>query len=344
MNGEGAFMTMTDLYPSRRTAKASLQLRQDPVVYQKWTGDAPLSRTQKGFYEENGYLVIEDLFSAEEIALLQQTAMQLVKAPAGIDPETIITERGSREVRSIFAIHEQNKLIARLAADQRLAGAARFLLGDEVYVHQSRLNYKPGFEGKEFYWHSDFETWHVEDGMPRMRALSVSVLLAENNANNGPLMLMPGSHRSYVTCVGETPEEHYKASLKKQEYGVPDHDSLNRLAAAHGVEAATGKAGTVILFDCNTMHGSNGNITPFPRANLFVVYNACANALIEPFGPKTPRPWFIASRDFAPLRIAQGALRRATRRHDHSAARQAPRARAGHSHPGGNSSAGAGAN
>src|SRR3546814_1501545 len=73
----------------------------------------------------------------------------------------------------MFQIHAQSNLLRRLAADERLAGVARFLLDDTVYIHQSRLNYKPGFQGKEFYWHSDFETWHVEDGMPRMRALSM---------------------------------------------------------------------------------------------------------------------------------------------------------------------------
>lgn len=62
----------------------------------------------------------------------------------------------------------------------RLLDIAQFLLDDEVYIHQSRLNYKPGFRGKEFYWHSDFETWHVEDGMPRLRALSISITLTEN--------------------------------------------------------------------------------------------------------------------------------------------------------------------
>ncbi len=142
--------------------------------------------------------------------------------PTALDPETIITEPGSQEIRSIFEIHAQSAVISRLAADERLADVARFLLDDEVYIHQSRLNYKPGFQGKEFYWHSDFETWHVEDGMPRMRALSMSVLLAENTPDNGPLMLMPGSHRVFLTCVGETPEDHYRMSLKKQEYGVPD--------------------------------------------------------------------------------------------------------------------------
>src|SRR3546814_1367330 len=99
--------------------------------------------------------------------------------------------------------------------------------------------------------------------MPRMRALSMSVLLAENTSNNGPLMVIPRSHRVFLSCVGETPDNHYKISLKKQEYGVPDEDSLAELAHAHGIVAPIGKPGTVILFDCNLMHGSHGNITPF---------------------------------------------------------------------------------
>src|SRR3546814_9320188 len=126
---------------------------------------------------------------------------------------------------------------------------SRFLLDDTVYIHQSRLNYKPGFQGKEFYWHSDFDTWHVEDGMPRMRALSMSVLLAENTSNNGPLMVIPRSHRVFLSCVGDTPDNHYKISLTKPEYGVPDEDSLAELANAHGIVAPIGKPGTVILFD-----------------------------------------------------------------------------------------------
>jgi ectoine hydroxylase len=177
-----------------------------------------------------------------------------------------------------------------------------------VYVHQSRLNYKPGFQGKEFYWHSDFETWHAEDGMPRMRALSMSVLLAENTPNNGPLMLIPGSHRTFLSCVGATPEDHYKMSLKRQEYGVPDETNLAELAFSKGIVAPVGKPGTVIVFDCNMMHGSNGNITPFPRANAFLVYNAVSNRLEAPFAAAKPRPPFIAAREVAPISPASGAL------------------------------------
>lgn len=292
---------MTDVYPSRRGATPRVLPRLDPVVHSGWHERAPLSREQTHRFESDGYLVLNDLFTANEVEALQHSAATLLAAPADLETETVISEPGADEVRSVFMIHRQNKVMERLAADERLAGIARFLLGDDVYVHQSRLNYKPGFVGREFYWHSDFETWHVEDGMPRMRALSMSILLASNTSTNGPLMIIPGSHRKYCACAGETPDDHYLTSLKKQECGVPDTVTLAELASDGGIAAPTGEAGTVVIFDCNAMHGSNGNITPFPRANAFIVYNAVSNGLVAPFGAKQPRPEFIASRKQAPV-------------------------------------------
>jgi ectoine hydroxylase len=304
MNGR----TRTDLYPSRKAPEPERRERIDPVAYGEWHEGAPLSEAQTHAVDRDGYLVLRDVLSEDEVTLLQQEAGQLLGDPKGLTDETVIYEPNGTEVRSIFAVHDQSPLMHRLASDARLAGVASFLLDDQVTLHQSRLNYKPGFRGKEFYWHSDFETWHVEDGMPRMRALSISVLLAPNNAHNGPLMLMPGSHRTFLACVGETPEDHYKMSLRRQDYGVPDEYTLAELAQEHGIVAPLGEPGTVIIFDCNTMHGSNGNITPWPRSNLFFVYNAVSNRLGPPFGPQRPRPEFVASRDVRPLRPVTGDL------------------------------------
>jgi hypothetical protein len=58
-----------------------------------------------------------------------------------------------------------------------------------------------------------------------------------------PLLLIPGSHRHYVTCGGVTPANHYRRSLRKQELGVPDDDSLARLAEA-GIVSPPSPAGT----------------------------------------------------------------------------------------------------
>lgn len=288
-----------DPYPSRCRPQADILKRLDPVVY--GTGRGFLSDDRLTAFDRDGYLFFERFFEDREIAAFQDESARLFAKAANDTSETVIREPDSKEVRSIFAVHRDNALFARLAADPRLVAMAEQVLGGPVYIHQSRINFKKGYRAKEFYWHSDFETWHVEDGMPRMRAFSVSIALSENTPNNGPLMVIPGSHKHYVTCVGETPDNHYKQSLRRQDYGVPDDESLARLVEQGGIFAAAGPAGSVTMFDCNAMHGSNGNITPLPRSNVFLVYNSVANALVEPFGGQKPRPDFIASRDFAPL-------------------------------------------
>mgnify|MGYP000692494692 CR=1 FL=1 len=299
---------LQDDYPTRLPSEQWLE-RKDPTVWGKWSPEAPLTRAETQSFEKNGYLVLKGVFSAAEVEALQAESSRMRSGEAELAPENIITEPNSSEVRTVFRLDEQNALFDRLARDKRVAGRVSYLLGDDVYLHQSRLNYKPGFTGKEFYWHSDFETWHAEDGMPRMRAISASVLLTDNDALNGPLMLMPGSHQTFVSCAGETPEDNHKSSLKKQEIGVPSQESLSKMAEKFGVDYAAGRAGTVILFDCNTIHGSNGNITPFPRSNAFFVYNAWSNRVVSPFAAKSPRPAFLSSRDpQAPIEIEGGKL------------------------------------
>jgi ectoine hydroxylase len=59
------------------------------------------------------------------------------------------------------------------------------------------------------------------------------------------------------------------------------------------------------------MHGSNGNITPFPRSNAFLVYNAVSNRLERPFGAERPRPGFIAAREVRPITPQRGLLDKA---------------------------------
>ena len=133
--------------------------------------------------------------------------------------------------------------------------------------------------------------------MPHMRALSFSVLLDDNLPFNGSLMVMPGSHQEYVAAVGRTPKDHYKESLRRQAYGVPDQNSLTHLYRRYGLAMTTGAAGSVLMFDCNLMHGSASNITPLSRRNVFLVYNSVQNAPVAPFSGEAPRPSFAAARE-----------------------------------------------
>jgi len=295
---------VTDTYQSRVDNETAILLRQDPIVYSDPRAEVAngLAQHQLRNYQKNGFILLKGLFSEQEAALFLKEARSMTADPKIRAREEAISEPGSDEVRSVFMVHRLNELYRQVVADVRVANVARQILGSEVYIHQSRVNLKSGFLGKEFYWHSDFETWHVEDGMPRMRAVSCVILLTENNEFNGPLMLMPGSHMHYISCAGETPEDHYKQSLRKQEYGIADPAALSFLAERGGIQSMKGPAGSVVFFDCNTMHGSNSNISPYPRANLFFVYNSVENTLESPRGGLKPRPEFIATRqDFSPI-------------------------------------------
>jgi ectoine hydroxylase len=300
-----------DAYPTRTPEPERWMERSDPVLWSSDVGAAPISEAQARSFERDGYLVLRDMFSPEEVRALIDSATALREELAGSQSEGVVCEAGSDAVRTVFQLERQNALMDALSRDRRLAGTAQALLGDDVYIHQSRLNYKPGFTGKEFYWHSDFETWHAEDGMPRMRAVSASLLLTDNRARNGALMLMPGSHKTFIACQGETPEDNHESSLVRQEIGTPSQESLRAMAEMHGIADAEGPAGTLILFDCNTLHGSNGNITPDPRSNAFFVYNAVSNACEEPFAAPAPRPAFLGHRGTPePLQIREGDLTR----------------------------------
>jgi ectoine hydroxylase len=275
--------------------------RHDPVVWAADRADCPLDRHAVESFDADGFLAVDTLLDADVVADLQHELDDLLTSPALHDDERCVLEPDSREIRSIFEVHAINAAFTALVADSRLVGPARQLLGSDVYVHQSRVNFKPGFSGQGFYWHSDFETWHAEDGMPAPRAVSVSIALTENRDCNGSLMIIPGSHRWFVSCAGETPPDHYRSSLRRQEVGTPDKTSLTRLAAERGIHQFTGPAGSAVFFDSNAMHGSNSNITPYPRSNVFIVYNSVENTLVEPFGARARRPTFIASRRFDPI-------------------------------------------
>jgi ectoine hydroxylase len=288
--------SVADRYPTRLTEGEPTPFpRVDPVVWGSAPG--PVTADDVEGYDRDGFLAIEQLVPPAEAAELLTEAHQLAGDPRGHDDERWVREPGSDEVRSVFEVHRISERFAALVADVRLAGIARQLLGSDVAIHQSRINLKPGFGGKEFDWHSDFETWHAEDGLPAMRTASISLALTPNLESNGPLMIIPGSHRTFIPCLGETPDAHYRESLRRQEVGVPDHDVIAALAGQSGIRVLTGAAGSATVFDSNCLHGSNSNISPYPRSNVFVVYNSVENPLAPPFAASQPRPTFIADRD-----------------------------------------------
>ncbi|MFD6189545.1 MULTISPECIES: ectoine hydroxylase [unclassified Streptomyces] len=292
---------VTDLYPTRGATEVATP-RQDPVVWGSPDTPGPVSAGDLQALDRDGFLAVDQLIAPDEVGEYQRELERLTTDPAIRADERSIVEPQSKEIRSVFEVHRISEVFAKLVRDERVVGRARQILGSDVYVHQSRINVKPGFGASGFYWHSDFETWHAEDGLPNMRTISVSIALTENYDTNGGLMIMPGSHKTFLGCAGATPKDNYKKSLQMQDAGTPSDEGLTKMASEYGIKLFTGKAGSATWFDCNCMHGSGDNITPFPRSNVFIVFNSVENTAVEPFAAPIRRPEFIGARDFTPVR------------------------------------------
>lgn len=294
--------TQRDPYPSRLDHAISPIARQEPTVWcDRRSNSGPLGPDDLDRFDERGYLIRHGTIGTETVAPFG-TEIERLAAELAPDDRRVIREPGGA-IRSIFAPHLLSSLIADVVRSDAVLPVARQLLGGEVYIHQARINLMPGFTGSGFYWHSDFETWHAEDGMPRMRAVSCSIALTPNYPYNGSLMVIPGSHHTFYPCVGPTPANHHEKSLVSQQFGVPDQDTLTKAVDAHGIDQFTGAAGSALWFDCNLLHGSGSNITPLPRSNVFLVFNSVENRLGAPYAAEQSRPEHLAARTAtAPIR------------------------------------------
>lgn len=292
----------TDHYPTRHQAEANRapKPRTHPTVWGT-ADDGPFDEAALDEHERHGFTILQDFITPAEVETFTGELNRLASDRSLHGDERVITEKSSGELRSVFQVERLSEKIDALTRDARLLDRARQLLGSEVYLHQTRVNYMPGFKGTGFYWHSDFETWHAEDGLSTPRAVSCSIALTPNYPFNGGLMVMPGSHHTFVPGVGETPENNHASSLKEQTVGVPSEDSIAELARRCGVDQFTGPAGSALWFDSNIMHASANNITPYPRSNIFLVFNSVENTPEAPYAASAPRPAHIAARDFTPL-------------------------------------------
>src|SRR2546421_2862831 len=236
-------------------------------------------------FEEEGWLFLPDCFSDEEVAILRTDAEDIYK----LDRPQIWREK-SGAPRTAFAAHTYNEAFALLGRHPRLIETVEQLFGEKLYMHQFKINAKAAFEGDVWQWHQDYGTWARDDGMPEPRAMNISVFLDEVMPINGPLMLIPKSHKHGTLAAG------HDEQTTSYPLWTLDSKTVTQLAAEGGIVAPTGKPGSVLMFHGNLVHASPPNITPYPRKIVYLTLCAVSNHIT-----KFTRPEWIAHRDFTPI-------------------------------------------
>ena len=245
-----------------------------------------LTPTQLEAFDRDGYLFFPGLFTPAEIKTLTDEVPALY---AQRRPENVRENTGD-VVRINFAAHLYNAPFARLARHPRMVEPVKQMFGEDVYMHQFKINGKQAFDGDVWQWHQDYGTWKNDDQMPEPRAMNVAIFLGEVNEFNGPLMFIPGSHKQGALAAG------HDTSTTSYPLWTIDKDAITQLVAKGGIVAPKGPPGSMILFHGCLVHASTANLSPWNRVAVYLSLCAVSNHI-----RRFKRPEYIAHRDFTPI-------------------------------------------
>ena len=227
-----------------------------------------LNNEQIQFYQNNGFIVIEDFLSPEELEHWRKAVTTAVEERAGIkipgkDIKTGEAD-GINEDADYFAkvfdqllnLWQTNEQVKKLMLDQRIGKMAAQLAGvDGIRIwHDQALIKRPWANPTA--WHLDTPFWSYSD----RNAISIWVALDNATLENGCLFFIPGSHK--LTGFD-------KITIGKNMDGI--FEIYPGLINTKPV-AAPMKAGSCSFHNGLTIHGANANMTNGFRRAMTCAY------------------------------------------------------------------------
>jgi phytanoyl-CoA hydroxylase len=216
------------------------------------------------YYREHGYLVVPDVLEAATVDELRREMAAILDGAREVADHTEVydLEPGHRpeapRVRRIKTPHRFFPCFGRLVRHPRLVSLLQTLLGPGVRLHGSKINLKSPRYGSPVEWHQDWAFYpHTNDDL-----LAVGVMLDDCTLDNGPLLVVPGSHRGPVW-------DHHASGYF---CGAVDPAAIG--AEIERAVPLTGRAGSMSVHHVRLLHGSARNLSDLPRALLLYEYAA----------------------------------------------------------------------
>ena len=216
-------------------------------------------------YRERGYLVVEGVLDSAALAELRRVTDEIVASARGLtghseflDLEASHTPERPR-VRRIKTPWAAHPFYRGLASDRRITNILAPLIGEDIRMRPGgKVNIKAAGYGAPVEWHQDWAFYpHTNDDV-----LAVGVLIDDMTPENGPLMLLPGSHTGPVY-------DHHAAGAF---CGAIDPESVDVDFSA--AVPATAPAGSITIHHARLIHGSAINRSAAPRRLLLFEYAA----------------------------------------------------------------------
>lgn len=244
------------------------------------------SSEQIAFYRANGFVVIEDFLTPQELENWRGAVMRAVDQRAGkkmpgkdivIGEDDGINEDGDyfgKVFDQLLNLWQTNKEVKGLMLDERIGKMAATLSGvDGIRIWHDQALFKRPWANPTA-WHLDTPFWSFFD----RNAISIWVALDDATLQNGCLYFIPGSHKG---------TNFDKITIGRNMDGI--FEIYPQFAKTAPVPAPM-KAGSCSFHNGLTIHGAGANMTNawrramtcayMPDGNLF---NGEPNILPEPY-------------------------------------------------------------
>lgn len=216
-----------------------------------------LSQDQLNQMDRDGFVVLENLFTKDEMAKLADDIEQYVERHER-ELAAVGGEAGINRAKQIsFTSHlaEQDESIRTFCLRKEIAELSSQLLGPDVDLYWNQSVFKHPETEQIFPWHQDDAYTPVKPAP----YLTLWLAISDATEENGCISVLPGSHKQGLVKHEQTP------------YGwachTPDDPDQGILVPV--------PAGSLIAFWSMTMHKSGPNLSKEIR-KAYVIQYACA--------------------------------------------------------------------
>jgi ectoine hydroxylase-related dioxygenase (phytanoyl-CoA dioxygenase family) len=212
---------------------------------------------QKFLFDLNGFVLIENALTPEEIAAYREGIYRLCheKAPDGADwNEQGEPRRTLRVTRPI----ERDPLFLNLVDHPSVLPILQTVLGESLILIDNDVELSPRHNNQNS-WHRGCGThgYHAADGKFQCTMVKCIWYLSDIRKGQNATRIIPGSHKSWIAA--------------------PPPDSNDHLPGEIELEVT---AGTVLIFSEACLHAGNVNPSDITRVNMYFNY-----------GPSWVQPW-----------------------------------------------------
>ena len=225
-----------------------------------------LAQSDREHYFEQGYMLCRKVLEDDWLERMRHAYHRAIERSRSLTRSNrwfSLAPEHNADAPCVYRIErlpDQDPEFWAVAAESRLADLASDVLGPDVVYRDSMINVKPPGARGAVVWHQDFPFYpHTNVG-----TIQVLTALYDVGDDQGPLTVLPGSHRESIF-------EHYDdEGIWTGEVGSKDLESLDLSSA---VELPC-SAGDAVLLHPLTVHGSRPNLSSRPRPLLIHGMNA----------------------------------------------------------------------